>query len=107
MQLSRRDYLDILDYYNINVKKKDINFLKEKVEKLVANKLCKCIKSVNNKVKNERKSIAICNNSVLKRKSLKIKRFSCKKMKLLSKKNDKNLMKSVKKLTLKNVKKIK
>ena len=100
MQLTRQDYLDILDYYNINVKKKDINFLKNKVEKLVTNKLCKCIKSVKNKIKDERKSIAICNYSVLKRKSLKIKRFSCKKKKLLSKKEDKNLMKS-KKLTLK------
>ena len=79
MNLSHKDYVDILKFYKMDVsamKKRDI---KEKAEHLLATKLCKCIKSIKNKrAASEKKAIAICYNSVIKRKGIKTFRFKCK-----------------------------
>lgn len=84
MKLTNTDYINILKYYNIynkNIKKSKI---KKIAEKLLANKLCKCIKNVD--INNEKYSIPICVNNVIKKKNLKIYKFQCKKKsKLLSK----------------------
>ena len=53
MSLLHKDYIDILNFYNIdgvNMTKKDVKLL---AEDYLANKLCRCIKKVNPKKKNE------------------------------------------------------
>ena len=51
MKLNRNDYLDILNYYKIHIDKNiKTNVLKKKVEEIIANKLCSCIKKVNNRI---------------------------------------------------------
>jgi hypothetical protein len=79
MSLLHKDYIDILNFYNIdgvNMTKKDVKLL---AEDYLANKLCRCIKKVNPKKKNEKKAIKICRNSVLHKKGLDVKKFKCKK----------------------------
>ena len=51
--------------------------LKKKAEKILAAKLCKCIKKVG--LKNEKRSIAICTQSIFTRKGLRRGRFTCRK----------------------------
>ncbi len=86
MNLSKQDYMDILDFYNINYSKNlPTNLLRKMVEDKLAKKICSCIKKVKEKYNDseEARSIAICNNSVKKKKNLKIYGFSCKKKKTL------------------------
>ena len=94
MNLTTADYKNILRFYKITDRQLRIlkpSEIKEKAEHLLATKLCKCIKKVSAKFKakskSEAKAIAICNNSVIKKKKLSIFKFTCKKgYKLLSKK---------------------
>jgi hypothetical protein len=81
MRLSLNDYKSILKYYNIDIVGMKVGIIKSKAEAILAEKLCRCIKTVNNyKKKNtETKAIAVCKNSVLTRKNLKIVKFTCKK----------------------------
>ena len=72
MKLYKKDYENILNYYNESFHENNsIKELKTKVENIIANKLCRCIKKVNNRIKDDNYSIAICNNSVLTKKNLK------------------------------------
>ena len=84
MLLSSQDYKDILDYYSIdygvNYSKKS---LKKITEKIIAEKLCRCIKAVPNKGRTESRPIAICRWSVVQKKNLGIHNFTCKKKKQL------------------------
>lgn len=107
MNLNKQDYIDILEYYNINITNEESLYkLKKKVENIIAKKLCTCINKVDNRIKNKPYTIAICNNSVVQKKSLKIKGFTCKKNKKLKYYNNNNgLKKNSKKLTLKIKKK--
>ena len=92
MQLTKYDYLEILNYYKIPLKNDfTISYLKKMVEKIIAKKLCSCIKKVDNsKYKDETRPIAICTNSVVSKKNLKINKFTCKKRKrLIGDKNNK------------------
>lgn len=80
MELSNNDCLSILKYYKVNTK----NMSKKKycnlAEKYLANKLCRCIKKVgkyNNLRGKNPQAIAICKNSVLKKKGLTTGRFKC------------------------------
>jgi len=57
--------------YNINGKQHKYDYLSY----LFANKICKCIKNIDNK--QEQISIAICINSILKNRGLKIKNWHC------------------------------
>lgn len=96
MKLTPTDYKNILKFYKIDTTKLTNKEIKEKAEHFLAVKLCKCIKKVNtskniviNKNKNkknntEKRAIAICYNSVLKKKNLKIFKFNCKKTSRLS-----------------------
>ena len=93
MDLSKKDYIKILEYYKVDHKTYGNNELKKKAEQLLANKLCRCIKKVKKnkkKRKTKRESIAICRSSVLRKKNLRIFASTCKK-----------------KATLKNLSKIK
>ena len=79
MKLSKNDYISILNYYNINSANMTPLQIKNKAEKILADKLCKCIKKVDPTLTKESKAIAICADSVLRKKNLKIFRFTCKK----------------------------
>ena len=102
MKLNRNDYLEILKYYKIHFDEEiKTNILKKKVENIIANKLCRCIKKVNDRILYQDYSIAICNNSVIKKKNLKIYGFNCKKKNTLKKKNNVRLLKTEKNLAIK------
>ena len=77
-KLTAQDYTNILKYYKINVKGKSKRQKQKLANNILANKLCRCIKKVKGANKKTRK-IAICNSSVIKKKGLRIKRFTCKK----------------------------
>ena len=104
MDLTKEDYIQILNYYNIPIKKTSTSYIKTLAEKIIAKKLCSCIKKVPNANNPESRAIGICNYSVLQRKHLKINGFTCKKkMALKSSKNNKhNLYKEISQLLLKN-----
>ena len=74
----------------------------------MAEKLCRCIKSVDKyyKDEDEKRAIAICDKSVIKKKNLRSHKFTCKKeRKLISdRKHGRALSKTVKRLTLKEKK---
>ena len=80
MKLTHKDYLIILDYYNMPIpitrnKKIDNNKIKEMAEDILASKLCRCIKKVD--TEDENKSIAICTNSIFNNRGLKYDAFEC------------------------------
>ena len=79
-KLKTSDYIEILKYYNQpipKINKKGRKIIKRKAEKILAEKLCRCIKSVNKyNAKDESRAIGICKNSVIKQKKLKINRSS-------------------------------
>tara|TARA_B110000211_G_C13941068_1_gene491686 strand:- start:378 stop:749 length:372 start_codon:yes stop_codon:yes gene_type:complete len=88
MLLSIKDYIDILDYYNIDYGKNYTkNSLKKMTEKIIAEKLCRCIKAVPNKGRPETRPIGICRWSVIQKKNLEIHNFTCKKKKELKAKH--------------------
>ena len=89
--LTNEDYLSILKYYNVNIHEKmKENDIKHRAENILANKLCKCIKKVSKKNRNENGAIALCRKTVIQRKGLDIFNFACKnKNILISKKNTK------------------
>ena len=81
MNLTTQDYIDILLFYKQSIpktkkKRPSIRKIKKKVHKLLINKLCRCIKSVGG---DEKRAIAICNNSIFKQRGYKHYRFTCKK----------------------------
>ena len=99
MKLTKNDYIHLLKYYNIDTKKyKSYKSIKNIGEKVVSKKLCNCIKSVDKN--NENKSIAICRNSIFKKRGLSIKKFTCKKGYKIN-----GLKKTLKKLSILNNKK--
>ncbi len=80
MNLTNKDYLEILKFYNINTKNLKKTEIKNKAEKILITKLCRCIKTINKFNKyNEKESIPICTNSVLKKKNFNSFKFTCKK----------------------------
>ena len=88
--LTKKDYLDILAYYNIKVKKgTSLNKIRNKAEHILVTKLCKCIKKVD--IPNEGRAIALCKNSVMTKKNLGFYKFKCKKTaRFIKKKNNKS-----------------
>ena len=75
-RLTNKDYISILKYYNKNIPKSKI-LIKNQAEKIMAQKLCKCIKKVDPIY--EAKSIGICTKSIFNRKGLTRGQFQCKK----------------------------
>jgi hypothetical protein len=111
MRLSPKDYISILKFYDIDISKMKAKEIKQQAEAILAEKLCRCIKSVDkrnkkvNKTDNtasENKAIAVCKNSVLTKKHLKIAKFTCNKTpRLLSRMHHKStLSKTKRKLRL-------
>jgi hypothetical protein len=89
MNLTNKDYQKIVKYYNI---RKPANKTHKQVgEEILANKLCKCIKSVGITNNSESRAIAICRNSIFNNKNLGMYNFECKqKYRLLPKKDTRN-----------------
>lgn len=75
-ELTYKDYVSILKYYNINIPKSK-RLLKKNAEKIMAEKLCKCIKKID--PINEAKSIGICTKTIFNRKGYSRGKFQCKK----------------------------
>ena len=108
-KLSYNDYVDVLQFYKMDtagLKKKEV---KIKAEHLLATKLCKCIKNIKRRKgtgkgkststststtkMNESRAIAICYDSVIRKKGLKTFKFKCKKgARLLGKKGTRKLL---------------
>tara|TARA_Y100000389_G_C17231392_1_gene398337 strand:- start:354 stop:689 length:336 start_codon:yes stop_codon:yes gene_type:complete len=106
MKLNKNDYIAILNYYNISTKNLSIKALKERSEKILATKLCRCIKKVDPEVKEKPRAVAICNNSVLNKKNLKGPRFTCKRgYKFIKNKDGTSVTKRGRKLTIRKAKK--
>lgn len=83
MRMTHKDNMSILAFYGKDgstISKKDA---KKAAEKILTEKLCRCIKKVNDNQNNESKAIAICTESVLNKKNLRIHRFRCKKNPML------------------------
>ena len=69
-ELTKRDHIKILHFYKIKIPK-TVSEIKEAVDKIMATKLCKCIKSGN--------AIASCTKSIFKTKGLTRGVFRCRK----------------------------
>jgi hypothetical protein len=81
--LTNKDYINILKFYKLAVPRSK-RLLKIAAEKVLNDKLCKCIKKVTkNEPKNEKKSIAICTKSIFQNKGLRRGKFTCKKKRTL------------------------
>jgi hypothetical protein len=87
--LTTQDYIKILEYYKINVPKSN-RLIKLNAEKILRDKLCRCIKKLD--PINEGRSIGICTKSVINRKGLSRGKFNCtgKRRNLVLKKQIKN-----------------
>jgi hypothetical protein len=73
--LTINDYKNILEYYNKPIPKSN-RLLQLEAEKIMSNKLCRCIKKVD--PKNEAKSIGICTKTVFNNKGYTRGKFKCK-----------------------------
>ena len=87
--LNTQDYIAILNYYKKTIPKSK-RLLKMNDEKILREKLCRCIKKID--PTNEARSIGICTKSVLNRKGLTRGKFNCtgKKTNVVIKKINKN-----------------
>jgi len=74
-KITDNDYKKILEFYKINIPKSK-RLLKIQAEKILATKLCRCIKKIG--LENEAKSIGICTKTILNRKGLTRGKFKCK-----------------------------
>lgn len=75
-ELNDKDYTQILEYYKKNIPKSK-RLLKLQAEKILATKLCRCIKKID--PVNEAKSIGICTKTIINNKGYTRGKFSCKK----------------------------
>jgi hypothetical protein len=76
VELTNKDYVSILKYYNLNIPRTK-RLLKKQAEQIMAEKLCKCIKKID--PINEAKSIGICTKTIFNRKGYTRGQFQCKK----------------------------
>jgi len=82
-EITDNEYKKILEYYKKQIPRSK-RLLKMNAEKILAQKLCRCIKKVD--VNNEARSIGICTKSIFNRKGYTRGKFKCKKMLLLNSK---------------------
>tara|TARA_E500000178_G_C16755055_1_gene632138 strand:- start:443 stop:730 length:288 start_codon:yes stop_codon:yes gene_type:complete len=93
-ELTISDYKLILEYYNINYKILTNSQIKRKGEKILAEKLCRCINNIKTKINKEK----ICNYSVFIKKGIANYGFTCKgKPKLKNKKGTRKKLIKLKK----------
>ena len=75
-KLSKKDYVSILQHYNLNIPK-SARLCKKRAEKIMSEKLCKCIKKLD--PENEARSIGICTKTIFNNKGYSRGQFQCKK----------------------------
>jgi hypothetical protein len=75
MSLTKQDYIKVLRFYKKEIPS-TFKEIKAESEKILANKLCRCIKKIDNG--NEAKSIGICTRSIFNSKKLTRGKFKCK-----------------------------
>ena len=86
--LTKKDYQVILKYYGVQTKGLKIQAMRNAALDILANKLCRCIKKVDD---DKSKSVPICKNSVFGKKGLDVSRFKCdEKPRLIPKKGSKH-----------------
>ena len=73
-KITKSDYIKILKYYNLNIPSKTED-IKKIAEKILSEKLCKCIKKVS--PINEAKAIGVCTRAIFNRKGLTRGKFNC------------------------------
>lgn len=76
INLTNKDYVSILKYYKLSIPTSK-QIIKQKAEKIMADKLCRCIKKVD--INNEPKSIGICTKTIFNNKGYTRGTFECKK----------------------------
>jgi len=74
-KINNKDYTKILKFYNIQIPKSK-KMLKYKANKIISQKLCRCIKKIG--LQNEAKSIGICTKSIFNTKGYTRGKFKCK-----------------------------
>jgi hypothetical protein len=72
--LTNKDYIQILTYYKKTIPKSK-TLVKRHAEKILGEKLCKCIKKID--PVNEKRSIGICTRTVLNNKGITRGNFNC------------------------------
>jgi hypothetical protein len=98
-KLTNKDYISILKYYKIDIPKSK-RILKIQAEKIMAEKLCKCIKKID--PINEEKSIGICTKTIINNKGFTRGEFKCKKKQFVDLRKTNKSIKKSKNLTRKN-----
>lgn len=87
-ELTNEDYVSILKYYKLSIPKSK-RLLQKQAEKIMAQKLCKCIKKLD--PQNEAKSIGICTKTIFNNKGYTREKFQCvKKQSVKFRKTNKN-----------------
>ena len=81
--MTHKDNLAILAFYGEDSSTMSRKQAKSAAEGILAEKLCRCIKKVGAEDKDETRSIAICTDSVLRKKNLRSYGFRCKKKPML------------------------
>ena len=93
-KLSINDYKQILEFYNLPIPKTS-SLIKTEAEKILTDKLCRCIKKLE-PIK-ESRAIGICTKTIFNRKGLTRGKFNCKgKKNIIIKKYKKNMTKRFK-----------
>lgn len=100
MNLTIKDYKDILDFYKINYNNMNNKNIVNEAHKILVNKLCICINNIKTN-KNLKSGYGICNKSVMINKGIKSNKFKCKKKKRFIFKKTKRLQKLNKRITKK------
>jgi hypothetical protein len=91
-ELTSKDYMDILSFYKLTIPKSK-RLIKKKAENIISDKLCRCIKTVQKKLTNnkintnnntntklsETKAIGICSKTIFNNKGFTRGQFKCKK----------------------------
>ena len=98
-ELTNKDYVSILKFYNLRIPKSK-RLLSIQAEKIMAEKLCKCIKKVD--PENEAKSIGICTKTIFNSKGYTRGKFQCKKKQSVKFRKSIKTIKTIKNKTLKN-----
>jgi hypothetical protein len=94
MNLTKAEYILILKHYGIKVShNQSFRKIKTDTHAILLTKLCRCIKAVQKKSRHKKsRAIAICNNSIFKKRGLKHFRFTCKKKQFYRKKGTRKIL---------------
>jgi hypothetical protein len=92
-QITINDYKHILEFYKQKIPYSN-RLLKKQAEKILANKLCRCIKKLEHKYKD--KSVGICTKTIINNKGFLREKFTCKKKQIIHLKKKNNTQKNKK-----------